>query len=402
MFKLFESLTQPFPDEAPTRPPKGLYAFCRHYTRGFEWPLVVMALLSATVAVIEVALLGFMGQLVDLLASHSPESFWAEERGTLILGCVGTGDHSAAGLWPLDADAPVAAGNYPMSIRWQAHRYLLNQSMSFYQDEFAGRIATKVMQTALAVRETVMKLLDVLVYVSVYFIAMLVMMGQSDLILMLPILLWLLTYIGIQCYFVPRMKRVATAQADARSMMTGRIVDSYANITTVKLFAHADAETRYARRGMRAFLDTVYGQMRLATGFVLSVDAINYLLLFTITALSIGLWMNASVTVGVIAVAISIALRLQGMSKWIMWEIGALFENIGTVIDGMNTLSKSVAIEDKAGAEELTVNRGAIRFEDITFQYGRDEPVIEHFNLNIRPGERWAWWVAPGRASPPW
>ncbi|NHI00534.1 ABC transporter ATP-binding protein [Oceanimonas sp. MB9] len=389
MFKLFESLTQPFPDEAPTRPPKGLYAFCRHYTRGFEWPLVVMALLSATVAVIEVALLGFMGQLVDLLASHSPESFWAEERGTLILmGAL------VLVIIPLLAFGhsmlmhQSLLGNYPMSIRWQAHRYLLNQSMSFYQDEFAGRIATKVMQTALAVRETVMKLLDVLVYVSVYFIAMLVMMGQSDLILMLPILLWLLTYIGIQCYFVPRMKRVATAQADARSMMTGRIVDSYANITTVKLFAHADAETRYARRGMRAFLDTVYGQMRLATGFVLSVDAINYLLLFTITALSIGLWMNASVTVGVIAVAISIALRLQGMSKWIMWEIGALFENIGTVIDGMNTLSKSVAIEDKAGAEELTVNRGAIRFEDITFQYGRDEPVIEHFNLNIRPGEK--------------
>ncbi|OYD23126.1 ABC transporter ATP-binding protein [Oceanimonas baumannii] len=389
MFKLFENLTKPFPEDVATQPPNGLYAFCRHYTRGFEWPLLAMALLSTLVAIIEVSLLGFMGRLVDLLASHNPESFWAEQRNTLILmgGLVLvivpllSFSHSMLMHQSL-------LGNYPMSIRWLAHRYLLSQSMSFYQDEFAGRIATKVMQTALAVRETVMKLLDVLVYVSVYLIAMLVMMGHSDLILMLPILLWLLLYIGIQCYFVPRMKRVATAQADARSMMTGRIVDSYANITTVKLFAHADAETRYAKQGMRAFLGTVYGQMRLATSFVLSVDAINYLLLFTITALSIGLWMNTTVTVGVIAVAISIALRLQGMSKWIMWEIGALFENIGTVIDGMNTLSRSVAIEDKAGAGELTIHRGEIRFEGVTFQYGRDEPVIQHFNLDIRPGEK--------------
>ncbi|WMC11945.1 ABC transporter ATP-binding protein [Oceanimonas pelagia] len=389
MFKLFEGLTRPFPEEAPAQPPKGLYAFCRHYTRGFEWPLVAMALLSALLAIVEVSLLGFMGQLVDLLASHSPESFWAQERNTLIFMGV-----LVLLVLPLLAFSHAMLmhqsllGNYPMAIRWLAHRYLLNQSMSFYQDEFAGRIATKVMQTALAVRETVMKLLDVLVYVSVYLVSMLVMVGHSDLVLMLPILLWLLLYVGIQCYFVPRMKRIATAQADARSMMTGRIVDSYANITTVKLFAHADAETRYAKQGMQAFLTTVYGQMRLATRFVLSVDAINYLLLFTITALSVGLWMNATVTVGVIAVAISIALRLQGMSKWIMWEIGALFENIGTVIDGMNTLSKSVTIEDKAGASELTVRQGAIRFQDVTFHYGRDQPVIENFNLDIQPGEK--------------
>ncbi|WP_107851733.1 ABC transporter ATP-binding protein [Oceanimonas marisflavi] len=389
MFKLFESLTKPFPEEDPAQPPRGLYAFCRHYTRGFEWPLVIMALLSATVAMVEVALLGFMGRLVDLLASHTPQSFWAEERNTLIfMGAlvlviipVLSFSHSMLMHQSL-------LGNYPMSIRWLAHRYLLRQSMSFYQDEFAGRIATKVMQTALAVRETVMKLLDVLVYVSVYLLSLLVMMGHSDFVLMLPVLLWLLTYIGIQCYFVPRMKRIATAQADARSMMTGRIVDSYANITTVKLFAHTDAETHYAKQGMRAFLGTVYGQMRLATCFVLSVDAINYLLLFTITVLSIGLWMSATVTVGVIAVAISIALRLQGMSKWIMWEIGTLFENIGTVIDGMNTLSRSVTIADKANATELTVNRGAIRFENVTFQYGREEPVIERFNLDIQPGEK--------------
>lgn len=389
MFKLFESLTRPFPVEEPSQPPANLLAFCRHYTKGFEWPLIIMALLSASIAIVEVYLLGFMGQLVDMLASHNPQSFWAEERNTLIwMGVVVLVVVPVLSVFHSLLIHQTLLGNYPMSIRWLAHRYLLKQSMSFYQDEFAGRIATKVMQTALSVRETVMKLLDVLVYVSVYLTSMLVMMGQSDLILMLPILVWLLAYIGIQWFFVPRMKQVATQQADARSMMTGRIVDSYSNITTVKLFSHADAEVEYAETGMRSFLKTVYSQMRLGTCFGLSVDGINYLLLFSVAALSIGLWMNAAVSIGVIAVAISLALRLQGMSKWIMWEISALFENIGTVIDGMNTLSKPVAIEDKHDANTLVVGQGAIEFRDLSFQYGKDEKVIEHFDLNIKPGEK--------------
>ncbi len=389
MFKLFESLTKPFPAAEPGQPPATLLAFCRHYTRGFEWPLLAMSLLSATIAIVEVTLLGFMGQLVDMLGSHNPASFWAEERTTLMLmaSLVLFGVPLLA-FTHSNLMHQSLLGNYPMSVRWLAHRYLLKQSVSFYQDDFAGRIATKVMQTALSVRETVMKLLDVLVYVSVYFLSMLVMMGSSDWVLMLPILVWLLLYIGIQFYFVPRMKAIATAQADARSMMTGRIVDSYTNIQTVKLFSHSDSEVRYAEQGMKGFLKTVYGQMRLATCFVLSVDAINYLLLFTVAALSIGLWMNAAVTVGVIAVAISIALRIQGMSKWIMWEIGALFENIGTVIDGMQTLSQPVAIEDKPGAKPLQVARGGIDFRDVTFHYGKGQGVLEGFDLKIRPGER--------------
>ncbi|GAA5190463.1 ABC transporter ATP-binding protein [Ferrimonas gelatinilytica] len=389
MFKLFESFTKPFPAAEPDQPPRTLFAFCRHYTRGFERPLLAMSLFSAMIAVVEVILLGFMGQLVDLLASSDPGSFWAEQRGMLIgmaallLLVVPTLALLHAGLLHQSL-----LGNYPMSIRWLAHRYLLKQSVAFYQDDFAGRIATKVMQTALSVRETVMKLLDVLVYVSVYFVSILVMMGRSDLILMLPILLWLIAYVVIQWYFVPRMKRIATAQADARSMMTGRIVDSYTNIQTVKLFAHNDSEVEYAEAGMKGFLKTVYGQMRLATCFVLSVDVINYLLLFIIASLSIFLWMEAAVTVGVIAVAISIALRIQGMSKWIMWEIGALFENIGTVIDGIQTLSQPVTIEDKADAKPLQVSQGAIEFRDVTFHYGKGQGVLEAFNMTIRPGER--------------
>ncbi|MCG2838145.1 ABC transporter ATP-binding protein/permease [Photobacterium sp. WH77] len=390
MFKFFEKLTAPFPDETPQQPPGSLLAFCRYYTRGFGWPLLAMSVLSACIAIVEVTLLGFMGQLVDLLAQHSPDTFLAEESGKLwMMGLLIVVVIPFLAFTHSMIMHQTLLGNYPMSIRWLAHRYLLRQSVTFYQDDFAGRLATKVMQTSLAVRETVMKMVDVLVYISVYFTAMIVMMGNADIILMLPILVWLMAYIGIQFYFVPKMKKIATEQADARSMMTGRIVDSYTNITTVKLFSHTNRETEYAEESMQGFLDTVYRQMRLATKFILSVDAINYLLLFVIATVSIGLWMNSAVTVGVIAVAISIALRVQGMSKWIMWEIGALFENIGTVVDGMKTLSKPVSIEDKTDAQPLDVTQGGIEFDNISFHYGeKDKGVIEQLNLHIKPGEK--------------
>lgn len=279
-------------------------------------------------------------------------------------------------------------GNYPMSIRWLAHRYLLKQSVSFYQDDFAGRIATKVMQTSLAVRETVMKLLDVLVYILVYFTSMLVMIASADLRLVIPMLVWLALYVGLQWYFVPRLKSVSTEQADARSTMTGRIVDSYTNITTVKLFAHTQKEAEYAKSSMRIFLDTVYRQMRLVTGISVSVQIINYLLAFSIAAVSIALWTDSAITVGAIAIAVSLALRLNGMSQWIMWEISSLFENIGTVTDGMNTLSKTTIIQDEPNAKALVVNHGKIDFNQVCFHYGEQTGVIEDLNLNIKAGEK--------------
>lgn len=279
-------------------------------------------------------------------------------------------------------------GNYPMSIRWLAHRYLLKQSIGFYQNDFAGRIATKVMQTALSIRETVMKLLDVAVYITVYFATMLFMVGQADIRLMIPLLIWLAVYIGIQMYFVPKLKAVSTEQADARSLMTGRIVDSYTNIATVKLFSHTDRETAYAEEGMSTFMDTVYRQMRLATGFNIAVEIANYALVFAIGAISIWLWLDSAITIGAIAIAVSLALRINGMSKWIMWEIGSLFENIGTVVDGMGTLAKPVEVVDRLNAPALDVPNGEIRFKDVSFHYGESKGVIEKLNLTIKPGEK--------------
>ncbi|OLQ93293.1 multidrug ABC transporter ATP-binding protein [Vibrio panuliri] len=390
MFKKFEGFTQPFPQKESTQPPQGIFAFCRYYTRGFEIPLIIMSIMATIVAIVEVTLFGAMGNLVDWLSSSNPETFWQQNQadlmfyGVLLLIVMPV---MVVGYSLLVHQALL--GNYPMSIRWLAHRYLLKQSVNFYQDDFAGRVATKVMQTSLAVRETVMKSMDVFVYVSVYFTSMIVLLAQADWRLMIPMLVWLAAYIGIQIYFVPRLKQVATEQADARSLMTGRIVDSYTNISTVKLFSHSDRETEYAEEGMQGFLQTVYRQMRLVTGFDVAVEITNYLLVFAIGALSIYLWMDSAISVGAIAIAISLALRINGMSMWIMWEVGALFENMGTVVDGMKTLSKPIDIQDKADAKPLTVHQGGIEFDNVSFHYGdKEKGVISNLNLHIKPGEK--------------
>lgn len=395
MLGFFERLTRPFPEHQPTQPPKGLLAFCRHYTKGMEWSLLVMSISSALLAILEVSLFSFMGQLVDWLVLKNPESFFSEERATLIwMGLVTIVLLPLLTLFHSALVHQTLLGNYPMAIRWQAHRYLLRQSVSFYQNDFAGRIATKVMQTSLAVRETVMKLLDVMVYVLVYFSAMLYFVADADLRLIIPMLVWLVFYIALQLYFVPRLKRVATAQADARSEMTGRIVDSYTNINTIKLFSYTQREEAYARDSMEVFLKPVYQQMRLATGLSVSVQTLNYLLVFCVAALSLYLWAGSAITVGAIAIAVSLALRLNGMAQWIMWEVSSLFENIGTVADGAATLSQPAQVQDKANATELQVTEGAIQFDAVSFNYGKSPEkagkpaVLAALSLAIKPGEK--------------
>ena len=390
MLQFFEKLTNPFPAGEPDQPPQGLYAFCRHYSKGMEIPLLVMALLTALLAMLEVALFGFMGQLVDWLVQKDPATLWQTEKETLIkMGLL-----TAIGM-PLLVLIHSAVlhqtllGNYPMAIRWQAHRYLLKQSVSFYQNDFAGRIATKVMQTALAVRETATKLLDVMVYVLVYFSTMLYLVFDADWRLVLPLLAWLAGYICLQIYFIPRLKDVASRQADARSDMTGRIVDSYTNINTIKLFSHTSREADYAKESMTRFLDPVYEQMRLVTWLSFSVQALNYMLVFSIGALSIWLWMGQAVSVGAIAIAVSLSLRLNGMSQWIMWEVSSLFENIGTVADGITTLAQPQQVLDSPSATPLEVQGGSIHFDQVSFQYAsQGRHVLQKLDLQIKPGEK--------------
>ena len=389
MFTFFERLIAAFPKEEPQQPPGTLLQFILHYTKGMGVPLILMSVLTAGVATLEVTLFGFMGQLVDWLSAQDPKTFLEKEASTLFwMALVPLVALPLIGLLHSLVVHQSLLGNFPMAIRWQAHRYLLKQSVSFYSNDFAGRIATKVMQTALAVRESVMKLLNVLVYIAVSFIAMLVLVAQADWRLMMPVLVWLVLYIAIQVYFVPKLKAISTEQADARSVMSGRIVDSYTNIATVKLFSHTNREADFAREGMDQFMDTVYVQMRLVTWLNFCVQGINHLLAFSIAALSIWLWMEELVGVGAIAISIALALRLNGMSHWVMWEISALFENIGTAVDGMNTLSKPLQVQDKPEAKLLTVDHGGIDYQDVVFHYGEDKPVIPQLNLNIQPGEK--------------
>ena len=389
MFGWFEKLIEPYPAVAPGEPPQGLMPFLWHYTKPI-WPyLAMMSTSVAAIAILEVILFGFLGNLVDWLSELDRATFLAEQ-GRALAGM------AVVILVVLPAVVFVCsllihqtlAGNFPMRVRWLAHRYLLGQSFSFFQDEFAGRVAAKVMQTALAVRESVMKVLDVLVFVGVYFVAMVVLMASSDFRLAIPLIVWVAAYIGLMYFFVPRLKYVSQLQADARSMMTGRVVDSYTNIATVKLFSHAGRELDYAHESMDEFMETVHRQMRLVTWFHVTNYLMNSIVLFTIAAVSIWLWMLEAVGLGAIAVAIGLVLRLIGMSQWIMWEVSALFENIGTVQDGIGTLSRPQAVRDAPAARPLRVENGSIDFDAIRFHYGKEGGVIENLSLSIRPGEK--------------
>ncbi len=342
MFRWFEDRLEPFPTAEPSEPPKTLIAFCLHYTRGV-WPwLAVMAVCTSLIAVLEVSMYAFLGNIVDWLSNHSRETFIADEGWKLAL-LAGVVLIAMPGIVLLDSLVihQTLLSNYPMRIRWMVHRYVVRQSMTFFQDEFAGRISTKLMQTSLAVREAVMKLLDVLNYVIVYFTGTLIIAAAADLRLMVPFLAWLMAYIGLMWYFIPKLQVASKAQADSRSSMTGRIVDSYTNIATVKLFSHSKREESYAREGMQDFLSTAYRQMRMVTGFHVTLYAMNCLLLFSVSAIAIWLWLGAAITVGAVAVGIGLVLRLNGMSQWIMWEMSALFENIGTVEDGITSILAS-------------------------------------------------------------
>jgi ATP-binding cassette subfamily B multidrug efflux pump len=389
MFHWFEQRLPPFPAVEPSQPPRNLLAFCHHYTKGAWRPILIMAALASAIAVAEVSLLGFLGNVVDWLAKYSRDTLYEKAGGKLVLIAV-----VIVVLLPLAALFQslvlhqTLLGNHPMRIRWNVHRYLLRQSLAYFNNEFAGRIATKLMQTALAVRESVIKVLDVLNYVSVYFVGAMIIAASADLRLIVPLLLWLAAYLSLLRFFVPRLRDISEQQADARSVMTGRIVDSYTNIATVKLFSHSKREEAYARESMEGFLSTVYRQMRLVTQFWASLYALNALLLVSVSAVALHLWVTSAIQIGAVAMAIGLVLRLGGMSQWILWEVSALFENIGTVKDGMSSISVEQRVVDLPSAPRLDVRHGAIRFESVNFRYIDGVQVFESLDIDVAPGER--------------
>ncbi len=394
LFRWFERLAEPFPAWQPEMPPDTLWRFVAHYAWPFRRLIGCAAVLAAVIAILEVALFAFVGRLVDWLNSADKTAFWDLHGYTL----TGMSILVLVILPGLKFIYEVMVhqgllGNFAMRTRWQAHRYVLRQSMQFFQDDFAGRVATKVMQTALAVRDLVMKITEVLLYVGVYFTAAVVMFALSDIRLTAPMIAWLIGYLAVLRYFVPRLSRISMEQADHRSIVTGRVVDSYTNIPTVKMFAHADGEDAYIKAGMEGFLDNVYRQMRLSTLLTVTLNWMNGALLFSVAGASIWLWSLDAVTTGEIAFAMGLVLRLQGMSQWILWEVWALFENLGVVQDGIETVARERNIVDTPDAAELQVEHGGLCYDDISFNYGKrvgdaGSGVIEHLTLGIAPGEK--------------
>ena len=392
MFRYFENLVSPYPNTPPPALPHGFFAFLWACARGVRRYIAAMTLFTAVIGVFEALLFSVLGRVVDWLAKVQPSQLWTEQRGhLLLLAAILAGSVVLIGLQSL-LKQQTLAGNFAMRLRWNFHRNMLAQSLSFYQDEFAGRVAAKLMQTALAVRDTWMILADILVFVLIYFVTIALVVGNFHLWLLVPFMGWLAIYLLAIWYFVPRLGAVAMAQADARSMMTGRITDAYTNITTVKLFSHTQREASYVQSAMAEFLRTVYRQMRMVTAFEIVNHALSMGLIGSTAGVTLWLWTQGRVGVGAVAAATAMALRLNGISHWVMWEMASLFEQIGTVQDGITTLARFPTVVDRHDAQPLHVTRGDIRFEGVSFAYGAVSnpagPVIDNFDLHIRPGEK--------------
>ena len=388
IFSWFENRIDPYPEHVPPTPDAGLFRFIWSCIDGVRGWILVLAVCSAVIGILEAVLFQFVGEVVDWLGKYSPETLLAEKGAAL----TGMGLLLAFFIvWRFFASnvrLQTLQGVFPMRLRWNFHRQMLNQSLGFYQDEFAGRVSAKVMQTALAVRETVMTIADMVVYVLVYFLTSGVILATLDRWLLAPFIGWAVLFFLLMKLLIPRLAKTAQRQADARSIMTGRITDAYSNIATVKLFSHGAREARYAKESMEEFMQTVHAQMRLASLLSTLSFAVNALLIFSTTALGIWLWIRGEVGVGAVAVATTMALRVNGLSQYIMWESAMLFENIGTVTDGMGTLSKPQTILDKPKARALEVKYGDIRFEHLDFSYESGKPLLNGFNLHIKAGEK--------------
>jgi ATP-binding cassette, subfamily B, multidrug efflux pump len=388
LFRLFESWVDPYPAPVPPPPPRDFFAFVWACTEGTRSYILAMIALTAVIGAFEALLFAMLGNIVDWLADVQPHMLWQERRGSLLL----LAGVLIASPVLIAAQAMIKqqtlAANFPMRLRWNFHRQMLGQSMSFYADEFAGRIATKVMQTALAVRDGVMTVADILVFIVIYFVTLTVVVGSFDRWMLAPFLGWLTLYMACLVYFVPRLAKVGQQQADARSLMVGRITDAYTNIGTVKLFSHTHREASFARSAMAEFMVPAYGQMRLVTAFEIVNHALSMGLIVATAGVALWLWGVGAVGVGAVAAATAMALRLNGISHWIMWEMAGLFEHIGTVQDGIGTLARGSTVLDLPDAKPLAVPRGEIRFDDVGFAYGGSRRVIDDLSLVIRPGEK--------------
>jgi len=389
MLRVFEQRLDPFPpDEAPP-PPVGMMRFLWACTRGARGYILALALLSAGVSIYEAWLFSFLGQVVDLLSTWQAGGGVNAQESRVLWG-IGIVLFISIGLVALRTmvQHQILAINLPLRLRWDFHRLMLRQSLSFFSDEFSGRVTTKVMQTALAVREVLFTLIEIAPGIGVYFIAIIALAGGFALKLMLPFIAWLALFGLAMVYFVPRLGKVGQEQADARSSMTGRIADAYTNITTVKLFSHSKREAHFARAAMEDFKLTGFRQMRLVSQFEIVNQALVVGLIIGAGGYALWLWHLGQVGTGAVAAITAMALRINGMSHWIMWQMTSLFENIGTVQDGMATLTRGPKVQDAPNASVLVPAGGAVSFDKVNFNYNGERQVLDNLSLHIRPGEK--------------
>ena len=389
MFNWFETRIPMYPPETPTPPRKGLLPFLWSCTEGLRRFILALIVLTALIGVFEAVLFSMLGRVVDWLSTTAPGALWQTKGHEIkIMLLVIAASPIVVGLQSL-IKLQTLQGVFPMRLRWNFHRLMLAQSLSFYQDEFAGRVSAKVMQTALAVRDTIMLFAEFMVFLVIFFVTSAVILGGLGFWLLLPLLVWLVLYVCAARFFIPRLGSVAQEQADARSLMMGRITDSYSNISTVKLFSHSDRESNYAKNAMREFMSTVFKQMRLATSFDVANHTLSMLLVTSSGAVALWLWNTGQAGVGAVAAATAMALRLNGMAQSIMWQLSQLFEHIGTVQDGMTTLSKPHTVVDAPNAPALAISRGEVAFDDVVFHYDLDKAALmNHLSLHIKSGEK--------------
>ena len=412
LFRFFENRLPAFPETPmPLPSPRdGMLKFLWACTNGLRGWLLLFMILSAGIGIYEAMLFAWIGNIVDWLGVYTPQNLWLEKGDMLLLMLAVM---IVSPLWIALSSFihfQTLQGVFPMQMRWRFHQRMLGQSMQFYQDEFSGRVSAKVMQTALAVRDTVMTVTDMFMYVAVYFITSGIILFNLDSLLLIPFIAWFVLVWLAMWYFIPKLKQTAIVQADARALMTGRITDAYANIMTVKLFSHSRRELSYAKNAMGQFLSTVHAQMRWVSYLEFSTHLISVVLVSSTAAIGLYLWQQGTVGVGAIAAATAMALRLNGLTRWIMWQTASLFESIGTVQDGMRTLSAPQTIVDKPNAPALNVTEGRIVFDHVDFSYENDNDdadnnnsgalndsnlsatstikLLDNFFLDIKPGEK--------------
>ncbi|WP_066800218.1 ABC transporter ATP-binding protein [Moraxella oblonga] len=391
LFSYFENRLDTYPNTPLPATKNGLFAFLWACTEGARAWIFIRITLSVLLGVFSSMLFAWVGDVVDWLTIYTPDTLWQEKGATitLILGlCVLSIFGEFFGNL---VRFQTLQGVLPMRLRWWFHKHMLGQSLQFYQDEFSGRVSAKVMQTALSVRDTIMTMAEMMSFVSAYLITSGVILLGLDFWLFLPFLGWLLCVVVIMKVFLPRLRQTASDQADARALMTGRVTDAYANISAVKLFSHSQRELTYAKSAMGEFMDTVHAQMRWVSLLGTTTETLSLLMIVGSTAIGVYLWSIGQVTVGGIAIASGIALRLKGMIQWIMWETAGLFEHIGTVQDGIKTLTTPHAVVDKDDAGELVVHAGDICFDHVRFNYGRGDDklaLFDDFNLHIKAGQK--------------